>query len=142
VGESFKHQKVLRHANSQLYWTTKLLQSDGTFRIVLFAGNIGQRVHMNRVKKFATSWSPTGKVLRGTIPHYCTPAFPTGLDIRRRTQRMMPEPVNIQLSRSITRNDERQEPGHQLLLERSGRFEQSVRTSMELALCTTLSCFP
>jgi phenol 2-monooxygenase len=52
VGESFKHQKVLGHANSQLYWTTKLLHSDGTFRIVLFAGNIGQRAQMNRVKKF------------------------------------------------------------------------------------------
>lgn len=52
VGESFKHQKVLGHANSQLYWTTKLLESDGTFKIVLLAGNIGQQEQMNRVKQF------------------------------------------------------------------------------------------
>jgi phenol 2-monooxygenase len=52
VGESFKHHKVLGHATSQLYWTTKLFESDGRFRIVLMAGDVCRAEQMERVKNF------------------------------------------------------------------------------------------
>ncbi|KAI4948267.1 hypothetical protein J4E91_006262 [Alternaria rosae] len=52
VGESFKHQRVLGHVNSQLYWTTKLFQSDGRFRILLLAGDVSLPDQMARVKTF------------------------------------------------------------------------------------------
>lgn len=52
VGESFKHAKVIGHANSQLYWTTKIFKSDGRFRIVLLAGDLSLPDQMERVQKF------------------------------------------------------------------------------------------
>ncbi|KAJ5301913.1 Phenol 2-monooxygenase [Penicillium antarcticum] len=52
VGESFKHARVLGHANSQLYWTTKLFESDSRFRIVLMAGDVSVPHQMERVKRF------------------------------------------------------------------------------------------
>jgi phenol 2-monooxygenase len=61
VGESFKHHKVLGHANSQLYWTTKLFQSDGRFRIVLLAGDVSQPDQMERVKRFCRNIEATKK---------------------------------------------------------------------------------
>jgi phenol 2-monooxygenase len=62
VGESFKHHKVLGHATSQLYWTTKIFQSDGTFRIVLMAGDIRRAEQMERVKRFCKRLESDRKV--------------------------------------------------------------------------------
>ncbi|OAA72922.1 Monooxygenase, FAD-binding protein [Akanthomyces lecanii RCEF 1005] len=52
VGESFKHAKILGHANSQLAWTTKVFKSDGRFRIVLMAGGVSVPGQMQRVEQF------------------------------------------------------------------------------------------
>jgi phenol 2-monooxygenase len=52
IGESFRHRKVSGHATSQVHWTTKLLQSDGRFRILLMAGDVSRAEQMERVKNF------------------------------------------------------------------------------------------
>jgi phenol 2-monooxygenase len=54
VGESFIHAKVVGHANSQLYWTTRLFASDGRFRVVLLAGNVDSEAQLARVGKFCS----------------------------------------------------------------------------------------
>jgi phenol 2-monooxygenase len=67
VGESFKHARILGHANSQPYWTTKLFQSDARFRIVLMAGDVSVPAQMERIKTFcdrieAKSQDASGKM--------------------------------------------------------------------------------
>ncbi|KAI7086473.1 phenol 2-monooxygenase [Hortaea werneckii] len=61
VGESFIHAKVLGHADSQLYWTTRLFQSDGRFRIVLMAGDIDAEEQFERVKHLCKRISAGGQ---------------------------------------------------------------------------------
>lgn len=51
VGESFIHAKVVGHANSQLYWTTRLFKSDGQFRVVLMGGDCDSKEQLDRVRK-------------------------------------------------------------------------------------------
>jgi phenol 2-monooxygenase len=85
VGESFKHHKVLGHATSQLYWTTKLLQSDGRFRIVLMAGDVRLPEQMERVTKFCERLESTNEegtsLLHTRYPYRFTPPINAQNDI-------------------------------------------------------------
>jgi phenol 2-monooxygenase len=60
VGESFIHAKVVGHANSQLYWTTRLFASDGRFRIVLLGGDCDSEQQLDRVRTFCSKLQSGG----------------------------------------------------------------------------------
>lgn len=60
VGESFIHAKVVGHATSQLYWTTRLFASDGRFRVVLLAGDVDSEAQLARVREFCSTLQNLG----------------------------------------------------------------------------------
>ncbi|KAI5381154.1 hypothetical protein J4E82_000354 [Alternaria postmessia] len=76
IGESFKHQRVLGHVNSQLYWTTKLFQSDGRFRIVLLAGDVSLPNQMARVNTFCKELDEEKKDRNGNATSLLRTRYP------------------------------------------------------------------
>ena len=68
VGESFIHAKVVGHANSQLYWTTRLFASDGRFRIVLLAGDCDSEQQFDRVRRFCSKLQSGSEQAKDTSP--------------------------------------------------------------------------
>jgi phenol 2-monooxygenase len=73
VGESFIHAKLVGHANSQLYWTTRLFASDGRFRVVLMAGDVESEQQFARARDFCSRLQNPAEEEQGSKPtlHHC-----------------------------------------------------------------------
>ena len=68
VGESFVHAKLVGHANSQLYWTTRLFASDGRFRVVLMAGDVESEQQFARAREFCSRLQNPAEEEQGSKP--------------------------------------------------------------------------
>lgn len=65
-GEKFPVQKILNHARLDTRWTTNILESDGQFRIVVFAGDMRSPTQKDRVHQL-------GRALLDILNRYVSP---------------------------------------------------------------------
>lgn len=65
-GERFLPVKLRKQADGNTFWTTRILESDGRFRIVLLAGDVRDETQKKRLEKI-------GQVLSGQDPGQTSP---------------------------------------------------------------------
>lgn len=67
-GERFLPAKVRNQVDGRAWWTTRLFESDGRFRIVLLAGDMRHDEQRHRVSTFSAYLASSGSVLRRFTP--------------------------------------------------------------------------
>ncbi|PKX93992.1 putative phenol 2-monooxygenase [Aspergillus novofumigatus IBT 16806] len=67
-GERFPPAKIRNQADSQAWWTTRLFKSDGSFRIMLLAGDLRHKDQRQRVEAFSTHLASAELVLQRYTP--------------------------------------------------------------------------
>lgn len=67
-GERFLPAKVRSHADNVSSWTTRLLESDGRFRILLLAGDVRDKTQMQRVTEFSKYLASEDSVIHRFTP--------------------------------------------------------------------------